>query len=87
MPGALARTSSQYDRVLKVLNWVSPEKHNVVLGLNMKKRFHAICDIAQFTPSLSAEDEAKALIIAEEARVATESKANAERAAKDVTGS
>jgi hypothetical protein len=58
---ALARISSQYDRVLKVLNWISPEKHSVVLGLKMKTRFDAYCQIASFNPSLSAEEEAEKL--------------------------
>ncbi len=61
MTVALARTSSQYDRVLKVLKWISPEKHSVVLGLHMKKRFDAYCHISSFNPSPSAEQEAEAL--------------------------
>jgi hypothetical protein len=86
MSGALARTSSQYGRVLKVLKWVSPEKHSVVLGLNMKKRFDAICDIANFTPLLSAEDEAEALRLAEEAREA-EKQAKPEKVTEDIPSS
>ena len=67
MTVALARISSQYDRVLKVLNWISPEKHSVVLGLHMKKRFQDYCRISSFNPSLSAEEEAEALKAKEEA--------------------
>lgn len=48
MTTALAQTSAQYDRILKVLEWISPEKHALTLGLQLKTRFTTACDLKQF---------------------------------------
>jgi hypothetical protein len=50
LAAAVARTRAQYDRVLKVLGWISPEKLNLINGLGNTAKFYTACDATLFKP-------------------------------------
>lgn len=57
MDQAIARTRTQYDRVLKVLGWISPDKLTLIKGLGLTTKFYTACDPAIFQPTPMAVPE------------------------------
>lgn len=57
MDQAIARTRTQYDRVLKVLGWISPEKVTLIKGLGLTTKFYTACDPTLFQPTPMAVPE------------------------------
>ncbi|MFC3468332.1 hypothetical protein ACFOHT_00150 [Massilia oculi] len=58
LAAAVARTRAQYDRVLKVLGWISPEKLNLINGLGNTAKFYTACDATLFKPMPTAAEQA-----------------------------
>lgn len=51
MAAAVARTRTQYQRILKVLGWISPEKLILINGLGITAKFDRACNVINFKPT------------------------------------
>lgn len=54
MAAAVARTRTQYERILKVLGWISPEKLALINGLGITAKFDKACNVGNFQPTAIA---------------------------------